>query len=147
MAESVAQQRLSFPLAVYNFRVSVDGVAMRFSRVSGLVRQYRTLTHRHGLSFTEGEQLVRYRIDAWAPITLEQGTVQGSRSLLDWLQAGDKRAMDIALCDAAGLPALTWRVAHAVPVKLSAPSLDARSSEASIDTLEVQASGIALVHT
>lgn len=147
MAESVAQQRLSFPLAVYNFRVSVDGVAMRFSRVSGLARQYRTLTHRHGLSFTEGEQIVRYRIDAWAPVTLEQGTVQGSRSLLDWLQAGDKRAMDIALCDAAGLPALTWRVAHAVPVKLSAPGFDARSSEASIDTLEVQASGITLVHT
>lgn len=146
MAQSAAQQRASFPLAVYNFRVTVGGVQMRFSRVNGLVRQFRTLTHRHGLSFAEGEQLVRYRIDAWAPLTLEQGTVQGGRGLLDWLQAGDKRAMQVELCDAEGLPAVRWAVAHAVPVRLTAPGFDARSNEASIDTLEVQAAGITLTH-
>jgi phage tail-like protein len=147
MALSTARQRASFPLAVYNFRVTVGGVAMRFARVNGLVRQYRTLTHRHGLSFAEGEQIVRYHLDAWAPVTLEQGTVQGSQDLLAWLQAGDRRPMQVELCDAEGLPAVTWRIAHAVPVKLTAPSFDAKSNDASVDTLEVQASGIAVVHT
>ena len=111
-----------------------------------MVRQYSTLTYRNGLDFAEGEQLVRYRVDTWAPVTLEQGTVQGSHDLLDWLQSGEKRSMQIDLCDADGLPAVRWTVAHAVPVKLTAPGFDAESNAASIDTLEVQASGIALVH-
>lgn len=52
--------------------------------------------------------------------------------------------MAVSLCDPSGKPAFAWKIAKAVPVKLSAPAFDAKSSEVIIDTLEVQAKGVSL---
>lgn len=146
MALSTADQRASYPLAAYNFRVTLDGVSMRFSKVSGLNREYKTVTYRDGLSFKEGEHITRYFVDAFRAVTLEQGTVIGSKGLLDWLEDGTARPLEVSLCDAQGVPVIAWRIAKAVPVKLVAPTFDARSNESAVDTLEVQAAGITIIH-
>lgn len=146
MAELPLDQRTSYPLAAYNFKVTVDGTAMRFAKVSGLQREYQTLTYRHGLSFIEGEQIAKYFVDKYVAVTLEQGTMIASKSLHQWLETGTKAAMDIQLCDATGLPVIAWRIAKALPVKLSAPTFDAKSNEVAIDTLEIKAAGISIVH-
>ena len=57
MSESAASQRAKYPLAAYNFRVTVGGSAMSFTEVSGLVREYQTLTYKQGLSYWEGEAI------------------------------------------------------------------------------------------
>jgi hypothetical protein len=44
------------PLAGYNFRVSIGGQSLGFTRVSGLQRAHKTVTYRHGRSFLEGER-------------------------------------------------------------------------------------------
>src|SRR5215470_13768300 len=86
MAQTAQQQRTSHPLAAYNFQVSVDGVAMRFAKISGLAREHRTLTYRDGLSFREGEQITKFQINAFSPVTLERGTVLGDKFLSTWLE-------------------------------------------------------------
>jgi phage tail-like protein len=144
MAQTLQQQRTSHPLAAYNFQVSVNGVAMRFAKVSGLVREHRTVTYRDGLSFVEGERITKFHIDVFVPITLERGTVIGDRSLATWLESSALSAMDVSLCDETGVAVIAWSIAKAVPVKLTAPTFDAAANQLSIDTLEIRASGISM---
>jgi phage tail-like protein len=146
MALGKQEQRTSYPLAAYNFRVTIDGAAMRFAKVSGLQREHQTVTYRHGLSFIEGEQIAKYFIDKYVTVTLEQGTVIGSKFLHEWLERKTKCSMEVSLCDQEGLPVIAWRIAKALPVKLSAPVFDARTNEVAIDSLEIKAAGISIVH-
>jgi phage tail-like protein len=146
MAQTLQQQRTSHPLAAYNFQVSVDGVAMRFSKVWGLAREHHTVTYRDGLSFLEGERITKVHINVFVPVTLERGTIVGDRFLSTWLESSTPSAMEVSLCDENGVPVVAWSIAKAVPVKLSAPTFDAATSQLSIDTLEIRASGISMKH-
>jgi phage tail-like protein len=146
VAQTKAEQRAGYPLAAYNFRVTVDAQALSFAKVSGLHREHQTLTYRHGLSFLEGEYITKYRIDKYVSVTLERGTTLSMRFLQTWLEEQQKRQVEISLCDEAGTPVLAWRIARAIAVKLTAPTFDARTSEAAIDTLELKAAGISLVY-
>lgn len=144
MAQTPQQQRTSHPLAAYNFQVSVNGVAMRFAKVSGLVRENRTVTYRDGLSFVEGERISKFHVDVFVPVTLERGTVIGDRFLATWLESSAPGVMNVSLCDETGIPVIAWSIAKAVPVKLTAPTFDASANQLSIDTLEIRASGISM---
>ena len=146
MAQTLQQQRSSHPLAAYNFQVSVDGVAMRFAKVSGLAREHQTVTYRDGLSFLEGERITKFHVNVFVPVTLERGTVVGDRFPSTWLESATPSAMAVSLCDENGVPVVAWSIAKAVPVKLSAPTFDASTSQLSIDTLEIRASGISMKH-
>ncbi len=142
MAHSLVLQAASYPLAAYNFRVTVGSVAMGFAEVTGLTRQYETLTYRHGLSFAEGEQIVRWRIDQFSDMTLRRGVVQGMPELREWLESGELRNLTVSLCDATGTPVVSWRVQKALPVKLDAPALQADSNSAAVETLALKVAGI-----
>jgi phage tail-like protein len=144
MAQSLSVQAASYPLAAYNFRVTVGSVAMGFAEVTGLTRQYQTLTYRHGLSFAEGEQIVRWRIDQFSDMTLRRGVVQGMAELRAWLEAGDLRNITVSLCDADGTPVVSWRVQKALPVALEAPALQADSNSAAVETLSLKVAGISV---
>lgn len=146
MAHGKQEQRASYPLAAYNFRVTVDTQALSFARVSGLQRQHQTATYVHGLSFLEGEQIAKYYLEKYVPVTLERGTTAHARALVEWLEERRPRSMEISLCDEAGVPVVSWRIARAIAVKLSAPTFDARTNEVAIETLEVKAAGISIVH-
>lgn len=142
MALSPAAQATSYPLAAYNFRVTVGDVAMGFAEVTGLVREFETLSYRHGLSAFEGEDIVRFRLDKYQPVTLRRGVVKGLPQLRDWLESGDKRPLGVSLCDERGDPVVTWRIQKALPTKLEAPSLQAAGNEAAVETLTLMAAGI-----
>lgn len=145
MAQGKDQQRANYPLAVYNFRVSVNGESMSFAKVEGLRLEHHTLSYRHGLSFLEGEAQVCYRRDAYVPLTFERGTtVRGVAWLSEWLDERTPRRVDVSLCDERGGALMSWRIAKAVAVKLVAPSFDASSSEVALDRLELRAAGISL---
>jgi phage tail-like protein len=147
MAELPAAQRTRYPLPSYGFRVTVDGVSIACSEVTGLSIARETVAYRHGLSAWEGEELVRFDPGKYAPITLKKGVVIGATALLDWLNAeADPRPMEISLCDASGVPAVVWHIAKAVPVKLDAPTFAAASGEAAIEALQVMAAGVSLAH-
>ncbi|MEZ4362924.1 MAG: phage tail protein [Kofleriaceae bacterium] len=146
MAQSLEAQRASLPLAAYNFKVTVDGMDLRFAKVSGLAREYHTVTYRDGLSFLEGARISKFYLDAFVPITLEQGTVSGDRFLAEWLARSTPSAMEVSLCDEQGHPVVAWSIAKAVPVKLTAPTFDAAANQLAIDALEIRAAGISIKH-
>ncbi|MFM7360677.1 MAG: phage tail protein [Cyanobium sp.] len=142
MALALDQQVGLHPLASYNFRVSRAGQTLRFAKVTGLQREFKSVTYRDGLSFLDGERITRYAVQTYSSITLEQGVVQGDGDLRAWLEADELQTMEVQLCDASGVPVLAWRVARSLPVKITAPNFDARSNEVAIEVIEVKVSGI-----
>lgn len=148
MAESKAFQKASYPLPVYNFRVTVDGLAMSFSEVSGIHREHERLTYRHGLSFWEGESIRTFRYDKYVSVTLKKGTVRGANLLYGWMQeTGTRtRSVEVSLCDEEGQPVVVWHIAKAVPVKLEAPTFDPNTNDVAIESLELMAAGISVTH-
>ncbi len=146
MSESAAAQRARYPLAAYNFRVTVGDAAMSFTEVSGLVREHQTLAYKHGLSYWEGESIVKFRYDKYVQLTLKKGVVAGATQLYKWLDSLDKKSLSVSLCDETGAPAVTWKIKKALVVKLEAPSLQASGNEPAIETLTLMASGITVEH-
>jgi len=150
MAEKPAMQKTSYPLPVYNFKVTVDGQSVSFSEASGIAVEYETITYRHGLSCWEGEAITRFRSPKFTPVSLRKGTAAGAGAgfLYRWLTAASQatRPMDISLCDEKGEPVVVWRIARAVPVRLAAPSFDAGSNQVSIETLDLMVSGVSIEH-
>lgn len=144
MALSLDAQAAAYPLAAYNFRVTVGDVAMGFAEVTGLVREFETLTYRHGLSAFEGEDIVRFRLDKYVPLTLKRGIVKGLPQLRQWLEAGDRRPLGVSLCDERGDPVVTWRIQKALPTKLEAPALQAAGNDAAVETLTLMVAGISV---
>ena len=144
MADSAAVQATSYPLAAFNFRVTVGDLSMGFAEVSGLTRGFDTLTYRHGLSVFEGEDIVRFRVNRFSTLTLKRGVVKGLAQLRQWLDAGDRRPLGISLCDEQGSPVVTWRVQRALPVKLETPAFVAASNEVAVETLSLMVSGISV---
>ena len=147
MAQSVAYQKVSYPLPLYNFRVKVDEQLLSFTEVSGISVDYEHVTYRHGLSFLEGESIQTFHRSAFRPITCKRGTVLNAQPtyLYDWLKARDLRPMEISLCDEQGSEVFSWKIAAAVPTSLKAPTFSASSNDVSIDTLELQAKGVSVV--
>jgi phage tail-like protein len=148
LAETKSFQKTRYPLPVYNFRVTVDGVSMSFSEVSGINLEYRKLTYRHGFSYWEGEGIRTYYLERHFPVILKRGTVKGINLLYEWLSEKHKtaRSLDVSLCDEQGDPVVTWRIAKAVPVKLEAPTFNAETNDVSIESLELMAAGVSLHH-
>ncbi len=147
MAVSTEFQKRNYPLPAYNFRVTVEGLAMSFTDVTGLNQAFETQTYRHGLSAWEGERITRYRWGAFSAITLKRGVVHGQALLAEWLEEGARpRSMEISLCDQAGVPLVSWRVGRAIPVKLEAPEFAATATDPAIESLEVMVAGVVVVH-
>lgn len=135
-----------YPLVAYNYRILVKGLDMRFSKVDGLIWERKAITYRDGLSFLDGERLGLSRVDSYSQLTLQQGVMDGDTSLHDWLRAGDSRLLQVQLCRADGQAVLAWQANRAVPVKLSGASLEAKTNEVFIDTLELKAAGWSIKH-
>jgi phage tail-like protein len=146
MADSAASQRARYPLVAYNFRVTVGEAAMGFSEVSGLAREYQTLTYKHGLSYWEGEEITKFRYDKYVQVTLKKGVIAGAGALAEWLESVEKKSLSVSLCDENGTAVVTWQIKKALVTKLEAPALTANSNEAAIETLTLMASGITVEH-
>lgn len=144
MATSLAIQSAQYPLAAFNFRITIDGLAFGFAEVSGLAREYQTLTYRHGLSAWEGEAITKFRIDKFAPLTLKRGVVKSGshKALLDWLESTTPRSMVVSLCDGQGVAVVNWKIGRALLTKIEAPTLAAAGNDAAIDTLQLMVAGV-----
>ena len=147
MARTKDTVKRNYPLPVYNFRVDVAGVTLSFAEISGIQVEYEALTYRHGLSFSEGEDITTFSFDSFIPVTLKRGMILGREALYlhTWLRGGEPRRLDVHLCDETGTALLGWRIARAVPVKLEAPGFDAGSNDAAVETVELRARGISLI--
>jgi phage tail-like protein len=147
MADTAASQRTRYPLAAFNFLVTIGGSTMSFTEVSGLVREHQTLTYKHGLSYWEGESITKFHYDKYTQITMKTGVIAGATQLYEWLDSADVKSISVSLCDETGTAVVTWQIKKAILVKLEAPTLQATANEAAIDSMTLMASGISIDHT
>lgn len=143
MATDKTTIKSSYPLPVYNYRVTIDSVTLGFSEVSGLHVEYEPVTYKHGLSFVMGAKIIpgmRQPIT----LTLKRGIVQRDAFLASWLHdtytnpfKSAKRDIQIDLCDETGTSVVHWKVLGAFPTRIDAPTFDADSNEVAIETVEV----------
>jgi phage tail-like protein len=153
MAQDKNEIKSTYPLPVYNYRVTVlkdgDPLVVSFAEVSGLNIEYEPITYKHGLSFVMGSRIMPGMRQPLR-LTLKRGIVQKNDYLHTWINSvytdpffsSAKRDILIDLCDEVGEPVLRWTVQGALPVKFEAPTFDANSNEVAIETLELVAHGL-----
>jgi phage tail-like protein len=148
MATTQAAIRAEYPLPAYNYRVEIGSTAIAFSEVSGLSIGYELGTYKESpTSQQAGPRVYHFPGQRTAPtLTLSKGIVRSTsiRELYGWISTiqtnqVEKKDVFIRLCDESGAPVITWKAMNAFPTKLTAPSFDAKSNDAAIETLELQA--------
>lgn len=135
--------KTTYPLPVYNYKVSIGGVDFAFSEVNGLAVQYEPITYKHGLSWKEGPEIM-LGMKQSIRITMKKGLVKKGDVLHKWIETvklttAEKKDLLIRLCDEVGNPVISWQVLSAIPLKLTMPTLDANSNDVAIESLEVMA--------
>lgn len=150
MAYTTEQIKQTYPFPVYNYRVEIAGESIAFSNVSGLSLSFETHTYKESALSGRGPVVMRMPAQqADVKITLKKGLVKGRSipKLYAWLRTVqtnqvDKRDITVHLLNEAGEPAVTWLVVNAFPTKLDAPTFDATSNDAAIESMELTADNI-----
>ena len=133
------------PYGRFNFLLEIDGIARAgFSEVSGLTTETNVVEYREGAdrasSFRKLPGLTKF-----SNITLKRGITQ-DRSLWDWRKTvmdGATRRADgsIILLDESRKEVVRWNFRNAWPCKWEGPTLNAKSSDVAIETLELAHEG------
>lgn len=153
MALTKEQIKNSYPLPSYNYRVSIDGATVAFSQVSGLKVSYETTTYKESPVGGDAPGPVVMRMPAQSSditVTLQKGIVRGkSIALYNWINSiqtnlVDKKDVNIELCDENGAAVFVWKIINAFPTGLDAPTFDANSNDASIESLTLMADRVTM---
>lgn len=153
MALTKEEIKNNYPLPSYNYRVSIDGTSVAFSQVSGLNLSYETTTYKESPVDGGAPGPVTMRMPAQSSditITLQKGVVRGkSITLYNWINSiqtnlVDKKDINIELCDENGAAVFVWKVINAFPTGLEAPTFDASSNDASIQSLTLMADRVTM---
>jgi phage tail-like protein len=135
------------PFVSYNFEVEIDGITRAaFQECSGFDSTVDIVEHREGNDPSTPRKvpgMVKH-----SNITLKWG-VTDDVELYEWhrqIASGEivRKNGSIVLKDRAGEEVKRWNFFRAWPTKWTGPSLNAESSEVSIETLELAHEGLAL---
>ncbi|MBQ4852417.1 phage tail protein [Pseudoalteromonas sp. MMG012] len=143
MATARTDIEAEYPIPVYRFVVSFGEESIPFSEVSGLDIGFETITYKdgHGKKHMPGQPTD-------VNITLKRGLVRQKSQFYDWISSislnlVDKKDITISLTNEdRSQPLVTWKVINAFPKKLTAPSINGGSNEASVESLEMMADDI-----
>ena len=154
MALTKDEIKTAYPLPVYNYKVEIAGAAVAFSEVSGLGISYDVTTYKESPveSGAPGPRVMRMPAQQTdVKITLKKGVVRGSSvpTLFKWINAtqinqSEKKDIFVRLCDEKGDAVISWKVINAFPTKLTAPTFDAKSNDAAIETMELVGDGVSI---
>lgn len=152
MALTAEDIKTAYPLPVYNYRVEIGPDSIAFSEVSGLSIGYETTTYKESPtgSGSPGPRVMHMPAQATPTnISLKKGVVRGTsvRALYEWIATTtinqiEKKDIFVRLLDEAGDPVISWKVLNAFPTKLDAPTFDASSNDAAVESMELMADGI-----
>jgi len=145
MATTVQDIANEYPIPVYRFVVSFGEESIPFSEVSGLDIGVDTITYKDGLGKIH---MPGQKTDV--NITLKRGLVRQKSQFYDWISSMslnlvDKKDITVSLTNETGTePLVTWKVMNAFPKKLTAPSVNGSSNEASVESLELMADDVTM---
>ncbi|MEI6334532.1 MAG: phage tail protein [Methylococcaceae bacterium] len=154
MALTTDDIKKSYPLPVYNYKVEIGGVPIAFTEVSGLTIEYETTTYIESqtASGVAGTRTL-YMPAQLKPvtITLKKGVVRVTSvaTLYKWISSItlnqiEKKDVYVRLCDEKGEAVISWKVINAFPTKLEAPSFEAKSNDAAIESMTLMADGLVI---
>lgn len=131
-----------YPYASYNFQVTIDGLQIQagFSECSGLTMDNDVIEYRSGNDLPHVRKLPGLR--KFTNIVLKRGFTKDD-SLYKWRKMvidSDKPyrySGTITLLGEDRKPALSWSFTNGWPNKLEGPSLNAKTSDVAIETLEI----------
>jgi phage tail-like protein len=147
----------SYPLPVYNYKVDIIGdktETIAFSEVSGLSIGFETYTYKESKTNEPGSGPRVLHMPAQlsqVTITFKKGYVKANsiNKLYGWIKQVvinqiDKKDIAIKLCDEKGDAVVIWKAIDAFPTKLDAPTFDANSNDAAIESMELVASRVVM---
>ena len=138
-----------YPLPAFYFNVSwEDGATVPFSEVSGLSVEIEPIEYRHGES-KDFSTIKMPGLKKYGNISLKRGAVADGNSLFSWwnsaqLNIAERKSVTICLLNEKHEPVITWKVKNAFPVKLDSGSLNAKTNEVLIETLDLAHEGITI---
>jgi phage tail-like protein len=146
MADTAQTIHETYPIPVYRFVVDFGEESIPFTEVSGLDIGVEPITYKDGkgIKYMPGQK-------SETNITMKRGLVQQGSQFYDWiasisLNLVDKRDLSVSLTDATGDTLLvTWNIINAFPKKLTAPSINGGSNEASVESLELMADDVKII--
>lgn len=154
MALSKENIQTDYPLPVYNYRVEIGADTVAFTEVSGLTISYESTIYKESAiaAGAPGPRVMQMPAQRTPPtITLKKGLVRKAsiKALYDWIKTVqinqiEKKDIFVHLCDEKGEAVITWKVSNAFPVKLDAPTFDAKSNDAAIQSMELKADFVTL---
>jgi phage tail-like protein len=127
------------PLPAFQFTVEIDGIAVgSFSEVSGLESETVVIEYRNGNDLTTRKLPGLHKV---GNIVLKRGVTR-DRDLWNWRKAVldgnvERRNGSIVLLDGKRQEMVRWNFFEGWPRKWVGPTLDARTSEVAIETLEI----------
>ena len=154
MATDTTTIKQNYPLPVYNYRVEIGGRAVGFSEVSGLNISHSVITYKEspvqGGSAGPRKMLMPGQ-QGEVKITLKKGVVRGDSisTLFQWIKSiqinqVEKKDVFIRLCDEQGAAVISWKVVNAFPTQLDAPSFNASSNDAAIESLQLTGDSVVI---
>lgn len=154
MALTPKDIRTAYPLPVYNYRVEIAGADVAFTEVSGLSISYETSTYKESRTGGGAPGPRTFVVPGQrnpVKLTLKKGVVAGVSvpALYGWIKTTainliEKKDVAVRLCDEQGKAVVSWKVVNAFPTKLDAPTFDAKSNDAAIESMELTADYIEL---
>jgi len=132
------------PYSAFNFQVEIDGVTVAgFSDCSGLTAETDAIEYRTGKEDITVRKLPG--LAKYSNIVLKRGFTKDAK-LWEWrktvLDGKTKRVSGtIVLLDEARKPALKWNFREGWPRKWDGPTLNAKTNEVAIETLEIAHEG------
>src|SRR5580765_5153458 len=137
------------PLTNSNFRVEWGGSNIGFLEVSGLNIDIEPITYRQGSSPVDSRIKIP-GLRKYENIVLKRGVMKGDNDFFNWINTKqmdkiERRDITIALLNENHEPVVIWRARNAFPVKYTGPTLNAKSNEVAIETLELTHEGLDVV--
>ena len=154
MALTTDEIKKSYPLPAYNYKVEIGGKAVGFSEVSGLNISHGTITYKE--SPTESgkagpRKMIMPAQQGEVKITLKKGVVRAASvaNLFNWINGiqtnqVEKKDIFVRLCDEKGEAVISWKVINAFPTQLDAPSFNASSNDAAIESMQLTGDGVVI---
>jgi len=132
------------PYKAFNFRVEIEGMTAAFTEVSGLESEVEAIDYREGGEENRVRKLPGLR--KYSHIVLKRG-LTADADLWNWhKQVLDgnirRRNGSVILLDDSGQEQVRWNFFNSWPCKYIGPTLNAKSADVAIETLELAHEGL-----
>ena len=140
-----------YPLPAFYFNVSwKEGEFVPFSEVSGLNVEFEIIEYRDGES-RDFTTIKMPGMKKYSNILLKRGVITDGNTLFNWwnsalLNIPDRKKVTISLLNDKHKPMIIWEIKNAFPIKLDYGSLNAKTNDVLIETLELAHEGITVKH-